>query len=235
MDANDDATFAPSQLQSAGGWRLVPKLPVLPTNQGSSYALCGLLQSTGPAILCAELVYNSANNSPAILESKDYESMRATAKATTSLDAEKQLQGFIDKFKPEHQALIRAMRKALRKRMPSATELVWDNYNFFVVGYSATERPSDSIVSIAAAANGVGLAFYRGATLPDPKKILLGLGAQNRFLRFESAKTLALSDVAALIDAAIAQAKTPLPAKGKGELIIRSISAKQKPRRKAAK
>ena len=163
--------------------------------------------------------------------------MSAAAKvvSTTSPDAEKQLQGFIDKFEPEHQALIRAMRKALRNRLPTANELVWDNYNFFVVGYSATERPSDSIVSIAAAANGVGLSFYRGATLPDPQKILLGSGSQNRFLRFESAKTLALPDVAALIDAAIAQAKIPVPVKGKGKLIIRSISAKQKPRRKSAK
>lgn len=163
--------------------------------------------------------------------------MRATGRVVprTSPDAEKQLQGFINKFEPGHQALIRAMRKALRKRMPSADELVWDNYNFFVVAYSATERPSDSIVSIAAAANGVGLSFYRGATLPDPQRILLGSGAQNRFLRFGSAKTLALPDVKALIDAAIAQAKTPLPARGKGKLIIRSISEKQKPRRKPAK
>jgi hypothetical protein len=96
--------------------------------------------------------------------------MNAAAKLvpTRSPDAEKQLQGFIDKFEPEHQALIREMRKALRRRMPSANELVWDNYNFFAIGYSATERPSDSILSIAAAANGVGLSFYRGATLPDP-------------------------------------------------------------------
>jgi len=163
--------------------------------------------------------------------------MRAAARVVpkTTPDAEKQLQGFIEKFEPKHQALIRAMRKALRKRMPSANELVWDNYNFLVVAYSATERPSDSIVSIAAAANGVGLSFYRGATLPDPQQVLLGSGVQNRFLRFESAKTLLVPDVDALINAAIAQAKTPFPTKGKGKLIIRSISAKQKPRRKPAK
>jgi hypothetical protein len=163
--------------------------------------------------------------------------MRAATRVVpkTTPDAEKQLQGFIEKFEPKHQALIRAMRKALRKRMPSANELVWDNYNFFVVAYSATERPSDSVVSIAAAANGVGLSFYRGATLPDPQQVLLGSGVQNRFLRFESAKTLLVPDVDALINAAIAQAKTPFPTKGKGKLIIRSISAKQKPRRKPAK
>jgi hypothetical protein len=36
-------------------------------------------------------------------------------------DSEKQLKGFIDKFEPKHQALIRATRKALRKRLPVRT------------------------------------------------------------------------------------------------------------------
>ena len=150
-------------------------------------------------------------------------------------DPEKQLNSFIGKFEPRHQALIRAVRKALRKRLPAANELVWDNYNFFVLAYSATERPSDSMITIAAGANGVGLSFYRGATLPDPHKILLGSGTQTRFIRLESAEMLARPEVEALIAAAIAQGKTPLPARGRGKLIIRSISAKQRPRRKPAK
>jgi hypothetical protein len=68
-------------------------------------------------------------------------------------DAEKQLKSFVAKFDPRHQTLIRAVRKVLRQRFPTANELVYDNYNFFVIGYSPTERPSDAIVSIAAAAN----------------------------------------------------------------------------------
>jgi hypothetical protein len=150
---------------------------------------------------------------------------------SASADAEKQLKSFIDKFEPKNQALIRALRKALRKRLPTANELVWDNYNFFVIGYSSTERPSDSIVSIAAGSSGVGLPFYRGASLPDPHKILLGSGNQNRFVRMGSAEMLGRPEVEALIAAAVAQAKTPLPASGGGQLIIRSISAKQRPRR----
>jgi hypothetical protein len=90
------------------------------------------------------------------------------------------------------------------------------------------------VVSIAAGANGVSLSFYRGATLPDPQKVLLGNGAQNRFLRLESAATLALAEVEALIAAAVSQARTPLPERGRGKLIIRSISRKQRPRRKPA-
>ena len=92
------------------------------------------------------------------------------------MNAEKQLNGFIDKFEPKHQALIRAARKALRRQFPTAHELVYDNYNFFVIGYGPTERPSDCIFSIAAASNGVGLCFIHGASLPDPKKIPVGAG-----------------------------------------------------------
>ena len=124
------------------------------------------------------------------------------------------------------------MRSVLRKRLPTANELVYDNYNFFVIGYCSTERPSDCILSIAAGANGVGLSFYYGATLADPHRLLLGSGSQNRFLRIESAQTLLRPEVEDLIAAAIKQAQRPLPEKGRGRLIIRSISKKQRPRRK---
>ena len=74
--------------------------------------------------------------------------------------------GFIAKFDARNQKLIRSLRKALRKRLPTANELVYDNYNFFVIGYSPTERPSDYIVSLTGAANGIGLSFSHGASLP---------------------------------------------------------------------
>ena len=73
------------------------------------------------------------------------------------------------------------MRKALRKTAPTAHEMVYDNYNFFVIGYGPTERPSDAILSLTGSANGVGLCFIHGASLPDPQKILLGSGNQTRF------------------------------------------------------
>lgn len=121
----------------------------------------------------------------------------------------------------------------MRRRLPTANELVWDNYNFFVIGYSPTERPTDAVLSIAARANGIGLCFIYGAGLADPGRVLEGSGRQTRFLRMESAARLSDPDVSALIDSAIARAKTPYPSSGKGRLIIRSVSAKQRPRRPA--
>ena len=147
-------------------------------------------------------------------------------------EAEKQLGEFIGKFELTLQRLIKAVRNKLRRRFPSAHEIVYDNYNFLVIGYSPTERPSDSIVSMAAAANGVGLCFIHGARLPDPKGILLGSGKQTRFIRLQSASVLKRPEVEALLAAAASEAEVPLDAKGRGKLTIRSVSAKQRPRRK---
>jgi hypothetical protein len=148
------------------------------------------------------------------------------------LSPARQLAGFIAKFSAEDQRLIRAVRRALRARMPGAHELVYDNYNFFVIGYSPTERPSDAIISITARAGAVGLCFLRGAALRDPQGILQGAGNQTRFIRLESASVLSHPDVESLLAEAIARSKAPLPARGRGTLIIRSISRKQRPRQR---
>jgi hypothetical protein len=153
---------------------------------------------------------------------------------STSEDAEQQLARFIEKFETKHQILIRAVRKALHHRFPTAHELVYDNYNFFVIGYCPNERPSDCLFSIAAASNGVGICFTHGASLPDPEKILSGEGKQTRFLRLESAAVLDHPEVEAIFKSALERAKVPMPATGHGKLIIRSVSKKQRPRRKGA-
>lgn len=160
--------------------------------------------------------------------------MRAASRRAPDDNPQTQVASFIAKFGEKDQQLIRAVRRAVRKRLPTANELVYDNYNFFVIGYSPTERPSDAIISIAARANGIGLCFIHGARLPDPELLLQGSGNQTRFIRLQSTSELARPEVEALVAAAIKQAKTPLPTTGRGRLIVRSVSAKQRPRRKPA-
>jgi hypothetical protein len=144
-----------------------------------------------------------------------------------------QVASFIAKFDSTNARLIRACRSAMRRRLPTANELVYDNYNFLAIGYSASERTSDCVVSLAAGSNGVSLSFYYGATLPDPDGILLGSGNQNRFVRLPTAAMLGEPAVERLLRAALAQAKTPMPDSGRGRTIVKSISAKQRPRRAA--
>jgi hypothetical protein len=154
--------------------------------------------------------------------------------ATAKASPESRLREFVGKFGPENQRLIRAVRRALRARFATAYELAYDNYNFFVLGYSPTERPSDAILSMAADANGVTLFFLNGAKLPDPKKVLVGSAKQVRLIRLPSAAVLGRPEVKALITAAVAQSRAPFRKAGKPTLVIRSVSPAQRPRRKPA-
>lgn len=146
------------------------------------------------------------------------------------LSPTQELAKFIGRFDPPVQRLIRAARAALRKAYPTAFELVYDNYNALAIGFCSTPRASDCLVSVAAYARGVNLYFYHGAHLPDPTHRLEGAGRQGRFVRFLGAETAREPAVRALLVAAPAHARTPLPTSGKGRLIIQSVSAKRRPR-----
>ena len=143
---------------------------------------------------------------------------------------EQQLKSFVARFTPANQRLIRALRAALRRRLPAANELVYDNYNFLVIAYCPTDKTGDSYLSIGADKNGANLFFgYTGTKIADPQKLLQGTGASNRFVRLESAAAIDRPAVRALIEASIAVSK-PM-GEAKGRLSIKSISPKQRPRR----
>jgi hypothetical protein len=99
--------------------------------------------------------------------------MKATA-APASAAAERQLKSFIAKFEPKHQTLIRAVRKGLGKLFPTAYELAYDNYNFFVIGYGPTERPSDCVVSIALGPTVSACASFTGRGFPTRTRFFWG-------------------------------------------------------------
>jgi len=138
---------------------------------------------------------------------------------------------FIAKFDPPIAKLTRAARSILRKRFPTAIELVYDNYNALAIGYSSTERTSDVLFSLAVYARGLNLYFMYGRSLPDPDKLLQGSGNQGAFVRLDDVGVLDNRGVKALIDAAVKQAEPPLRSQGRGYTIVKSISAKQRPRR----
>lgn len=156
--------------------------------------------------------------------------MKAAANSDSAESAEDRVNGFIDKFDTSVASQIHAARKALRKRLPGAVELVYDNYNFFVIGYGPNERASEAVLSIAAQAKGVSICFIQGAKLKDPARLLTGSGNQTRNLRLETAATLRRVEVEALIQEALARGKTPMPAT-KGYTVVKSVSEKQRPRR----
>ena len=140
----------------------------------------------------------------------------------------------IERFDPKHQRLIRSLRAAVRKRLPTANELVYNYGTSVVIGYAPTERGIASILAIAARADGVSLYFNQGKLLPDPKKLLQGSGKQTRFITLETARR-SHPEVEALIAAAIGHATAPLPPTGRGRVVMKSDATTKPPRRKRAK
>ena len=150
-----------------------------------------------------------------------------TQTAVARRSAEAELRGLIAKFAPAHQRLIGAIRRWLRKRLPTAYEVVYEYRDAFVISYSPNERGYEGVFAIRASANGVKLYFNRGKGLPDPEKLLRGFGKQTRWIHLEGASTLARPAVASLIDEAIARNPVPFARTGRGPVVIRSTSAKK--------
>src|SRR5206468_13057299 len=153
----------------------------------------------------------------------------STQPAVERRAAEAQLRTLIAKFAPAHLRLIAATRRSLRKRLPTAHEVVYEygNLGAVVVSYSPNDRGYEGVLAIRATADGVKLYFNQGKELPDPAKLLQG-SSQARWIDVEGASTLARPEVARLIDEAIARNPVPFAPAGRGSVVIRSTSAKKR-------
>jgi hypothetical protein len=165
----------------------------------------------------------------------DVEVPGSTQSAVARRSAEAELRALIAKFAPAHLRLITAMRRWLRKRLPTAHEVVYEYQNLgaVVISFSPNERGYEGVLSIRADADGVKLYFNQGKALRDPEKLLQG-SSQTRFIDVEGASTLARPEVARLIDEAINRNRVPFARVGRGSVIIRSASAKKSRRPRPA-
>jgi hypothetical protein len=142
-----------------------------------------------------------------------------------------QLKSFMAKYTPAMHAEFKAAHAKMRALVPGAVEMVYDNWNGLVIGFGPTERPSEAELSIVALPDHVTLCFLNGKKLPDPDKILQGGGNQVRHVRLGSVKDLDSKPIRKLISLAIDRADPAYDSAAKPRLIIKSISAKQRPRR----
>jgi hypothetical protein len=146
------------------------------------------------------------------------------------MDAEAQIEGFIDKFSDAVAAEIRAVRAEMRRRLPGAFELVYDNYNALAIGYGASEKLEDVVFSIACFPRWVRLFFFHGADLDDPEGLLEGAGAQVRSLKLPNLTVLDDPRVQALMAQALARAR-PIDATQPSRSLVKSVSPNQRRRR----
>ena len=145
------------------------------------------------------------------------------------------LDTFVDRFTPDVAAQAREVLAGLRKRLPGAVQLVYDNYNALAIGFAPVRKPSTAVISVAVYPRNVLLYFLRGAGLPDPHGLLQGSGSQGRHIPDADAASFRDKNISNLIDCAISHAEPPFDPKGTGDLVIQSVSARQRPRRPVGK
>lgn len=145
--------------------------------------------------------------------------------------AERQLDAFLARYTPAIANLARGCLKKMRARLPGATQLVYDNYNALVIGFGPSERASEALFSIVLYPRWVTLFFLQGASLPDEHMRLKGSGSRVRHIVLESAADLDQPAIRDLMTIALHRARRAIDPTAPGKLVVRSISAKQRPRR----
>ena len=140
--------------------------------------------------------------------------------------AESQVTALLSKHAPDHVRLMSALRKALRTRLPSAHEIVYEYADNVTISYSPNDKGYAGVLALRASADEVRLYFNQGKGMPDPEKLLQGSTKLVRYIAVESAATLKRPAVAALIDTALARSPIPSAKTGEGPVTIQSIRAK---------
>jgi hypothetical protein len=149
------------------------------------------------------------------------------------MSTEAQIASFLAKYTPAMEARLRETRSRLRALFPQGYELVFDNYNALVFGISPTQRMPDSFISIAGYPKWVTLFFLHGASLHDPAGLLEGTGKQIRGIRLAQPEDIDAPEVSALIAQACQSVEAALRAAPPLSTVIKTVAAKQRPRRPA--
>jgi len=145
------------------------------------------------------------------------------------------LESFFKKYDPAIAKQGKAVLVKMRRLLPGAVEMVYDNYIGLVIGFGPTEKPSQAVLSVLLQPRWVTICFFYGTRLMDPGKRLRGKGKLVRSVRLEGPDDLDEPEIEALIEQSKDMAIPPFETKRKGYLVIKFVSAKQRPRRSVAK
>jgi hypothetical protein len=150
-----------------------------------------------------------------------------------------QLLGFLEAYDRHIADLALALREVILEEAPEASESVYQVYTVAIwFGFSA--KMKDMFCYIATNAGHVNLGFPRGASLPDPNRVLEGKGKAMRHIKFRSQSDVERPFVRRYIQAAMEQVAQAAQAGaiGTGKSVVKSARVTapkpraKKPRRK---
>jgi len=131
-----------------------------------------------------------------------------------------QLLGFLEAYDRNISEIALALREMVLEEAPDASESIYQVYTVAIwFGYSG--KMKDMFCYITTSAGHVNLGFPRGASLPDPNRVLEGNGKTMRHIKFRSPSDVERPFVPRYIQAAMEQA-APAGARGSGKSVVKS-------------
>src|SRR6266571_3353138 len=109
------------------------------------------------------------------------------------------LKKFLKPYDGEIQQLALDLRALVLEEMAPCYENIYDAYSAVAIGYGMSDRLRDGIFHIAVYSKHVNLGFNDGATLDDPKGLLLGKGNRIRHITIKSPADVARPELRAYI------------------------------------
>jgi len=145
-----------------------------------------------------------------------------------------QLLGFLKAYDRHISDLALALREVILEEFPDASESIYQVYTV-AIWFGFSGKMKDMFCYITTSTGHVNLGFPRGASLPDPNRVLEGDGKIMRHIKFRSQQDVERPFVRRYIQAAMEQA-APVGTVGTGKSVVKSArGAAPKPRAKKSR
>ena len=147
--------------------------------------------------------------------------------------APKELQSFLKSFSKPRAETFLQLRDFAWSLCPTASEIIYDNYNALAIGWSLTSKLSHVVCSIALMRGKENIHFgvWFGKMIKDPDGILLGKGNKYRYVQVSDLKNLPKAAIRKMVEQSHSLVLSKIGPKDeviKGKSILRSVSEKKR-------
>jgi len=143
------------------------------------------------------------------------------------------LLGFLTAYDRTIADLALALREIILEEQPDASETIYRVYTV-AIWFGFSGKMKDMFCYITTQTRHINLGFPRGATLPDPNRVLEGEGKTMRHIKFKSMSDLERPFVRRYIQAAIEQVGSAAAAGGTGKTVVKRTVVKRPVKRRRA-
>jgi hypothetical protein len=109
------------------------------------------------------------------------------------------IEEFLKTYDPKVQEICSELRKIAIELLPETEEILFEGWKNFTYGTGESRAGKDLIIYVAPFKDSVNLGFYRGANLPDKKKLLKGTGKLLKHIKLKSIPDYEIDDIKQLI------------------------------------